>query len=609
MPGPRLLLVEITNADQFPGQIRRDLPLLAGFVTAHGAALRWLRFGLATTNQLRHGRDEVTLPPPDLATLLEAARTHAPTRLLSTHALAPGQHEALTTAVPGLALEVLPASVPADVLPGARFRARDGLEGDAWGPAYTWQVANAGAAVHDNVALFLKSHCGYARPIAENPVYAALVAEGVPLADGCAFCGNAAGSRAPTPAAWLRRQVEALAADRGPTRAPKALLCEHLGGRAELEALAGALADTGLDACTTLHLGVRTDALARLEPVLRAHLAARPNARLGVYATGLESFVPADLERFHKGTTAEDGLRAVELLRGMKRDFPGRFEATGLTMILLTPWTTPADLLTNLRTVQRLGLADEIGNLFAARLRLHPGRAITALARRQGHVVDDEPDPLLATNRRKLFGRELAWRFADPRLEPLGRLYVRLDEATADADDALSVHVRAALAEALGAPRRDWMAKKLEVLIACAEAVEAAPEPLPEAEVLARGLARLPVTARAPASEPAPTAPAAGREPLLRLTFTRRRGADAVVLRVTEARPDQPAYRRVGALAISHESPADAKGFARLVELVAAAASRTPPALDDAAAWRGRLEGLLEVTRLANTYTVTVGSR
>ena len=180
---------------------------------------------------------------------------------------------------------------------------------------------------------------------------------------------------------------------------------------------------------------------------------------------------------------------------------------------------------------------------------------------------------------------------------------------TADADDALSVHVRAALAEALGAPRRDWMAKKLTVLIACAEAVEAAPEPLPEAEVLARGLARLPVTARAPASEPAPTAPAAGREPLLRVTFTRRRGADAVVLRVTQAVAGQPAYRRVGALAISHESPADAKGFARLVELVAAAASRTPPALDDAEAWRARLEGLLETTHLDDRYRLDVRTR
>lgn len=612
MPAPaaRVLLLEITNADQFPGQIRRDLPLLAGFAAAHGVALRWLRFGLSTTNQLRHGRDEVTLAPDELVTLERALGEQGATRLWSTHALDPAQQAALQAAAPGLSVEVLPGRLPADLVPGARLRPRDGLAGTTWRPAYTWEPANAGAAVHDNVALYLQSYCGYAQPIAENPVYAALAAKGEPLADGCAFCGNAAGSRAPTPVAWLERQVRALAADRGPGRAPKALLCEHLGGRAELEALTRALADTGLAARTTLHLGVRTDALGRLEPVLRAHLEGHPGARLGVYATGLESFVAADLLRFHKGTTVDDGLRAVALLRGLKRDFPGRFEATGLTMILLTPWTTPADLLTNLTTVRDLGLADEIGNLFAARLRLHPGRAITALARQGGFVVDAEADPLLATNRRKLFGRELAWRFADPRLEPLGRLYVRLDEATASADDPLSVHLRAALAGALGPPRRDWMARKLAVLIACVEEVAAHPGPLPERELLARGLLRL-----GPRATDAPAPPTEGRqaqetgsgrrgEPFVRLVFTLARPATSVAFRVTADRPGRPAFRRVGALALSHEPGAPDEWLKRLAGVVEAAASRNPPALDAPDAWAARLRGLLEAQHLDKACSV-----
>ena len=600
-----VLLLEITNADQFPGQIRRDLPFAAGFLASLGVGVRWLRFGVATTNQLKHGRDEVTLEPADLATLQAAVLAHAPARLLSTHALAPEQQATLQAARPGLSVETLPPRLPLDLWPGARFRATDGLRGDRWRPAYTYELANAGAAVHDHVALYLASFCGYARPIADNPCYRELVADGVPLADGCAFCGNAAGRREPTPAAWLSRQVRALADDRGVERAPKALLCEYLHGRADLETLAGALADTGLDARTTLHVGLRTDAVARLEPVLREHLAARPQARLGVYATGLESFVASDLERFHKGTTPADGLRAIELLRGLAQDFPGRFASTGLTLILFTPWTTPADLLTNLDTVERLGLAAEIGNLFAARLRLHPGRAITALALRQGFVIEHEPDPLLATNRRKLFGRELPWRFADPRLSPLCRLYVRLDEATADADDALSVHVRATLAERLGPPRHDWMARKLAVLVACAREVQAQPEPLSETELLQRGLARLGAD-RPVAASPAQAARPVARERFVRLAFAHRRRGTVYPFRVYADRPGQPAFRRAGGLAIAHEPcPADAD-FQRLVRLVEAAAGRTPPALDDVAAWRARIEGLLEVTRLGRAYAATV---
>lgn len=597
----RVLLVEVINADQFPGQIRRDLPFVAGFLAAHGAHVRWLRFGLATTNQLQHGRDEVTFDADELVRLQTALDEHAATRMLGTHALAPEQRSRLLQARPGLTVEVLPPSPGDELVPGATFRPEDGLTGTAWRPVYTWEVANAGAAAHDNVALFLCSYCGYARPLAENPCYRDLVAEGLPLADGCAFCGNAAGSRAATPAAWLRRQVQALAADRGVARAPKALLCEHLEGRRALGALTGALADTGLVQATTLHFGVRTDTLARLEPLLRAWLGASPDARLGVYATGLESFVEADLVRFHKGTTPADGLRAIALLRGLRRDFPGRFASTGLTMILFTPWTTPADLAANLRQVQDLDLADEIGNLFAARLRLHPGRAITELARRQGFLVDDEPDPLLSLNRRKLFGTELAWRFADPRLEPLCRVYVRLDEAVAAAADPLSVQVRQALARAFGAPRRDWMTRKLELLLALVDEVATEPLPLAEADLLARALGRL--LGPAPASgaeESAERAPSP-----LRLVFTPRRGrVPAVAFRLAPAASDPPAFRRVGALALSYEPGARADALARLTPLVEAAAARTPPPLDDAAAWQRRLGALLETFDLARAFRV-----
>jgi len=594
----RILLVEITNADQFPGQIRRDLPFVAGFLSAHGCGLRWLRFGVSTLNQLRHGRDEVTFEPTDLATLLAAVREHRPSRVLTTHPLAPEQRALVRQAAPrGARVVLLTTELPPDLVPGAVFRPEDGLEGGAWRPTYTWELSNRAGEAHDNVALLLRSQCGYARPLSENPCYRELVAEGLPLIDGCAFCGNASQSREATPVDWLRRQVRALAADRGVARAPKALLSEHLGGRVALEALTGTLHETGLDRVTTLCFGIRTDALRRLEPVLRAHLLANPAARLGVYATGLESFVAADLERFHKGTTPADGLAAVEALRGLARDFPGRFTSTGLTMILFTPWTTPADLLTNLHQVEALGLADEIGNLFAARLRLHPERAISALARRDGLVVADEPDPLLVSNRRKLFGHELPWRFADPRLAPLCRIYVRLDEATALADDALSVRVREASRAALGRPGHDWMTRKLALLIACAEEVAALPTPLSEAELLARGARRL-------AAESAASATGAGAAGL-RVAFRPRRGrAPGLAFRLAPADPEQPAYRRVGALALSYEPcPQDAT-FQRLAALVEAAASRTPPPLTDAAAWQRRLEALLDALGLARTYRV-----
>jgi hypothetical protein len=571
-PPPRALLVEIVNADQFPGQIRRDLPFLAGALRARGLPLRWVRFGMQTANQLLHDRDEITLSNDELTFLVAVLREHRPTRVLLTHPLAPEQQALLRAACEAPPTFEIIAEGGHDEL---AYHVEEALEDEAWQPMYCWEPGNAGALVRDkdNVALLLGERCGYSGPLERNPCYASLDADLRAGWSTCTFCGRPQEIASGTPLAWLRRQVLALARDRGPDRPPHSVLLEHVEGARPLTTTLAALAEAGLARSTALFFGVRTDRLGRLEPALREALEASRTTgqRLGTYATGLESFVADELLRYNKGTTPLDGLRAVNLLSELRHDFPDTFWATGLTMILFTPWTTFADLDLNLRLIARLGQADLIGNLFGARLRLHPPLAITALARAEGLLEADEPDPALRLNRRKLFGEELAWRFALPALRPLCRLYVRFGEEHEAVDDDLARQVQATLRATLGAPAADWDARKLDVLIALADEAAVADDPLPEFDLLAAGARR--------AAERQQRGPAAPRErfrvglddlelpALLERLAPLLRAGDPPLVRLRRVAPqawgaeERAAALRLGLVVATSPEPTDGEGL------------------------------------------------
>jgi hypothetical protein len=145
-------------------------------------------------------------------------------------------------------------------------------------------------------------------------------------------------------------------------------------------------------------------------------------------------------------------LRAIRLLLDLEREFPAGFgfrEHGGLSLITMTPWTTPAELALNLAVVGALGLEDLVGKLFTGRLRLFSGLPLVEAARRDGLLVRRYADPLLDTARRNLYAPEIPWRFARPEMENLSRVLVRLDRDAGAASDPLSRRV-SAMGEALG---------------------------------------------------------------------------------------------------------------------------------------------------------------
>jgi hypothetical protein len=502
------LLVEFINAGQFPGQIAKGYPFLQGWCRALGLGARWLRYGIATDNFFRHGVDAVTLSPAELDRLLAVARSDRPDVVFLTHALRGEQTEALRAAAPGVRVVVYDEFVDRELGRGGpeAYDVHALVERDDVRPDYRWEAGNAAAARRDrdNVYLLLRRRCGYREPVEENPLYAGLPLGPAVRTRGCAFCGETAaqaGAGRPglTPVECLRRQLEALRASFPPDgpggRRPNAVLMENLESAAALRTVAAELERLGFDD-TKMLFGMRLDRLLALEETFRAELprlAARGRA-VHVYVLGLESFSDDQLLRLNKGFRGVQALAAVRLLRELEARWPGAFHFSGymsLAMILFTPWTTLEELDLDLGLVAHLGLEATIGNLFLARLRLHPDLAVTALARKDGLLAADTSDEGLVLNRRKLFPHELPWRFRDPRLELVNSVAVRLEDATGAGegdddgpDDPLAGPVRALKARHTGP---GWDRRRLVALLrAVAAAARTSAAPLPADELLRR---------------------------------------------------------------------------------------------------------------------------
>ena len=488
----RALLVEFTNSTQFPGRISKDFPFLSGYFTRRDVPVRWLRFGLSTTHLFEHGRDEITLSADEEARLLEVARVHAPSHILFTDQLSEA-HEtklrAVTTGVRFLILDEWNTIVGNH--PGLEdFRAFGEMNDPEFMPAYDWEPGNdeEDLGEMDNIYLRLGRLCGHLQPTNRSGPYADLDDVRVRERVGCTFCGcrrpgeaisgddacstgreDASSSfgiapasrdgslvgknwdwlNRPTPPDWVTRQIEAIAHSRGSAeRFPNFLLLENLESPGLLTTCLDAMRETGMAAHTALLIACRTDRAPQLDRILRARFESSPDTteRIGVHASGIESFDSWDLQLFNKGTTTLDGLRAINIYRALATDYPGRFWSTGISYLLFTPWTTAESLHLNVGLIRFL--AAETGNMFQARLRLHPWLPITALAEHDGLLVEEELDPTQTMNRRKLFGIEKPWRFRDGRIRPLCRIVLRFELCEAPNRDTLTEELKKRLTAA-----------------------------------------------------------------------------------------------------------------------------------------------------------------
>ena len=467
----RLLLVEFAATDRFHRALL--FPFVLGYARAAGRPARWLRFGVPAAAQAGGAGDGVPLPRGDEARLRAEVRAFRPDLVLFNMTPSTGVRRAAVAAghtelavltdggtgaadigdVPQLDL----GRTPLDAVLGRRDAAVHGtglfqnVE-----PHYGFEAANDAAATMDPLPfVFLGEECTYDRPFRASAFLAGLSLEGCFRKGGCAFCGRPEGHRwTVSPVALLRRQLAAIDGTL-PATAERGLRIRLLGE--------AALRHVGVVAREALRfrrrpLGLLLDSrvdrfLAAAEP-LRAALRALDGSgvRVELSLLGAESFGTAALERLNKGLRPEQTLRALRLLFELEREFPAGFgfrEHGGLSLLTMTPWTTPAELALELAVVEALGLETLVGKLFTGRLRLFPGLPLVEAARRDGLLVRRYADPLLDTARRNLYATELPWRFAQPELESLGRILVRLDPDVAAASDPLSRRV-AALEGTLG---------------------------------------------------------------------------------------------------------------------------------------------------------------
>jgi len=467
----RLLLVEFAATDRFHRALL--FPFVLGYARAAGRAARWLRFGVPAAARAG-GRDEgVPLSGADEARLRGTARVFDPDLVLFhqtpsagvRRAAAAGGRATLAVLADGGTVGTRPgrfrrldlARTPLDAVLGLRDPSVRGTGlFENVEPDYGFEAANEAAETMDPLPfVFLGEECTYDRPFRANRFLADLSLAGCLRRGGCAFCGRPEGRRWTTsPPVLLRRQLAAI--DRTLPGTGGRGLRVRLLGEAALRHV-GAVAREALRfrrRPLRLLLDARVDRLLAAAEPLRAALRALDGSgvRLELSLLGAESFGTAALERLNKGLRPEQTLRAIRLLFELEREFPAGFgfrEHGGLSLLTMTPWTTPAELALDLAVVEALGLESLVGKLFTGRLRLFPGLPLVEAARRDGLLVRRYADPRLDTARRNLYETELPWRFARPEMESLGRILVRLEADAATASDPLSRRV-AELAGALG---------------------------------------------------------------------------------------------------------------------------------------------------------------
>ncbi|MBM4388145.1 MAG: hypothetical protein FJ088_10435, partial [Deltaproteobacteria bacterium] len=370
------------------------------------------------------------------------------------------------------------------------------LDRDDFMPRYDWEPGNEEATRKkiDNIYIALSGSCGHKKKVAENPMFRGLDDARVSTRLGCTFCENWINVTEPwreTPLKWVTKQVHGIAKSRTASgNFPNGLLFERVDNVKIFQKCIDAMEETGMVDHVGLLFAARTNMMPKIERILKKYLAKHPRegVRFGVYASGIESFSGPELLRFNKGTKPLDCFKAINILKDLSMNYPDRFEYTGLTFILFTPWTTPETLLLNIGLIRFFELTFKGTSIFQSRLRLHPNVSITSLAERDGLTIEEETDPLLVMNRRKLFNNEIPWRFADPRLKPLSRLVLRCEFLGGDMADNLTMRIEECLKRYDARWRTGDDSKLIDFIYAMIDVARNVPEPIAEEILLERGL-------------------------------------------------------------------------------------------------------------------------
>ena len=123
--------------------------------------------------------------------------------------------------------------------------------------------------------------------------------------------------------------------------------------------------------------------------------AQRSSIKLAPFLVGIENFSQTELDRFNKGATSETLVAFLGALRRWHFDFANALDLShaAFGFIMFTPWTTLADLRTNLDCIRKTGMDRYRGHLLLSRARLYPDTALYWLAKRDGLLAEDYEKP------------------------------------------------------------------------------------------------------------------------------------------------------------------------------------------------------------------------
>ena len=476
-------LVDLVSTDRNKVYRTQFFPHVQALALRCGHVVRWLCVGVNGEAQAaRKNPFLFHLPPNDRQLLCQRLRALKPTHVLLNERLEPDTWRALKEAVGGAEVVRYPAPLERwfgnqpETEPDERLRA----ERLQVSPAHHRELLNELARqIRPHVWLMLGPLCLYRRPLARNPAFAGVDLRNSPCADACSFCvpprdvdvprdvvGSAIkqilAAEATTPEQCRSREYVVNGAALWPRldRFVDALLAEQLPPSA-------------------FFFHCRADELVRAAPALEPRLADLEvkGHSLNVFSMGVENFSEAENLRFNKNLEAADVRRAAELMWAWEQRYPDTFSFSahgGFSFILFTPWTTTADLRENIRGLRMLRpMGHDPRFALRTRMQLIAGRAITALAQKDGVVADVMEDHFFDSGCITDWNeQELAWRFVDPSVALLYRFSRRLaGDPAVPGDDPELAAVRRWLQREVPAHRQDAL-DLLELAVDLVEGLE-----------------------------------------------------------------------------------------------------------------------------------------
>lgn len=472
-----LLVLEIIPDDPLRHYRAEHFPFLAGICELVGIPVEWIGLGVPLDMTF-----DYCLSPEDEAIVGARVSAAAPTHVVTNEHLVADQWARLQAAAPettflfrgfytldGL-LRFLIDTLGVPDLPPA-------LTGEDWlaqvTPRYRRVPANAFARTLSPVVQVVAGpRCTYTRSLTENPFYRD---RGIPdTHGGCTFCGREwRPYRVGSFLDFAVRQV--VQADADLADQPLVFDIQSAAVWDRLEAFFDRIAAAGVRP-------LRVYVSPRLDEILAAagtidrllpRLAARGDG-LAFYSSGVENFSDVENQRLNKGLDAATIDAATALIVAWREAFPDTFsfppDQEGLSTILFTPWTTLADVRTNLERYASNPLIAARACL-GSRLLLYHGRPVTDLAAADGVLVEDFDDHAgEAGCKIEWDQRELPWRFLHPEVALLARFARRVSELGGIAADDPERILLEAWQETIPTEERDPLGLCVHALAALEEA-------------------------------------------------------------------------------------------------------------------------------------------